>query len=588
MGDKVDYERCFAGALFGDPESVVVEAVKSGVQADWFVEGKWRLAWAAAVSLWRNGRNGGLDENLIVTEAARLASVNPDGFDGATLTLGDAADAIDAGVFACAGGYIAQLKGEMILRAMRKAVEQTFKVATKMDPELAVAELNGRLLEILSRTVVARTVSFADLVDTSVAKMEEAHRIRYDEGRDDYVPGVATPWWALTKLLNGLLPGFHVLGARTSVGKTSFALQLVRFFAEKGYHVGFDSLDMNTRSFVDRFVSEASRVSLYKANFGWADRGDMARIRDAAARIREWPVTVMVEYDVDHLFNWCRVRKSAKMLDVLFVDFVQLLSFRGSDRATDTGRMTRVSKTLKRIVNELDIPVIGLSQLNRDCERDGGREPMKADLRESGALEQDATTVWLLYHDRETREKFAREAREGSGAAMTLAAGDRNLASRIMPTFLKIDKNQNGMLGKLPFVVFSNYFTWMLGDYEAQPETRQEGAGATKRTVEVWYNAFRRVHADWRHSEFEHDLAAWGALLPEDLPPKKNERRAERAAQMAAPPPALPPLPDIPPDPPAPAPEPVQMVQPAFDMGDAPAEDLGLESDGGYDDDTDF
>ena len=313
---KVDFERAFAGALFQDPGLVVCEAVKGGVTADWFTQGKWRLAWSAAVSLWRGLKQGAeVDACLIVAEAKRLAAVNPKGFDGAALTAGDAADAIDVcPAAACVGGYIAQLKGAMILRSMRKAVEQTFKVAGKMEPELACEDLVARLFEILSRTVAAKTERFADLVDRSVGKMREAHRIRYEEGRNDYVPGLATPWWSLTELLNGLMPGFHVLGARTSVGKTSFALQLVRFFAERGCRVGFDSLDMNTRSFVDRFIAESARVSLYKVNFGWADDGDMARIEAAAAKVRAWPVDPIVEYDVDRLMNWCRVRKSAKAL----------------------------------------------------------------------------------------------------------------------------------------------------------------------------------------------------------------------------------------------------------------------------------
>ena len=549
MDNGTDFEKALAGALFLDPDETVVMAVKAGVQNDWFTNGKWRLAFAAAFSLWRGvNQSGGIDAQLIVAEAKRLCSAKPDGWEGETLTLGDAADAVDvsAGI-ACAGGYIAQLKGAMIVREMRKAIEQTFKASTRMDPEMACSELVNRLFEILSRTVVSKTVPFSELVDASVARMREAHRIRYEEGRNDFVPGLPTPWWQLTAGLNGLLPGFHIIGARTSVGKTSFALQLVRFFAEKGLHVGFDSLDMNTRSFVDRFISESSRVSLYKANFGWADNGDMARIEGAAAKIREWPVTVMIEYDVDHLFNWCRVRKSAKMIDVLFVDFVQLLSYRGADRATDTGRMTRVSKTLKRIVNELDIPIIGLSQLNRDCERDGGREPTKADLRESGALEQDATTVWLLYHDKDVRAKFLEEAKAGAGCVIGLAGGQKYMADKIVPTFLKIDKNQNGPLCRLPFVVFSNYFTWMLGDYEAEPIVKTESLGAIKKTVVDNYPLFKRVHADWRHNDFERDIDRWHALLPEDKPPENDLKRAAKYAESAGMP-SLPPLPALVPE----------------------------------------
>lgn len=541
-----DFEQALCGAIFLDPSIAVVTAVKGGVTADWFKTPKWRLAWAASVSLWK-ARGCDIDATLIVAEAKRLRAVNPDGFRD-ELTLNDATGAIDSCAAAsCAAGYVAQLKGEMILREMRKAIEQTFAAANKMDPEFACSELVNRLFDILSRTVVAKTTPFSELVDRSVARMREAHRIRYDEGRNDYVPGLPTPWWQLTAGLNGLLPGFHIIGARTSVGKTSFALQLVRFFAEKGLNVGFDSLDMNTRSFVDRFLAESSRVSLFKANFGWADNGDLARIEEAARKVREWPVTVMVEYDVDRLFDWCRVRKSAGLIDVLFVDFVQLLSYRGADRATDTGRMTRVSKTLKRIVNELDIPIIGLSQLNRDCERDGGREPTKADLRESGALEQDATTVWLLYHDKDVLAKFREEARAGSGCVIGLAGGQKFMADKITPTFLRIDKNQNGPLCKLPFVVYSNYFTWMLGDFEAQPVVKTEKVGIVTKTTVDNYPLFRRVHADWRHNAFERDIARWHALLPEDVPPPNDDRRAAAAAASRAPePPPLPALSQLP------------------------------------------
>jgi replicative DNA helicase len=181
-------------------------------------------------------------------------------------------------------------------------------------------------------------------------------------------------------------------------------LNLIRAWCEGGVKVAYNSLDMAVKPMLKRPVGELSRVSFAKASFGTTTKADLEAIHEAIHGVRDsagelvkkgvmqWPLTLIQERDVDVFRSWCLAMRQMGKIDVVIVDFVQLMGTK-SRYSNDNEKLEYVSGVLKSIAIDLEIPVIALSQLNRACEDDGGRVPTASDLRGSGALEQDATAV---------------------------------------------------------------------------------------------------------------------------------------------------------------------------------------------------
>jgi len=177
---------------------------------------------------------------------------------------------------------------------------------------------------------------------------------------------------------------------------------------------------------------------------------------------------------------------------------------------------------LKSIAIDLDIPVIALSQLNRACEEDGGRVPTASDLRGSGALEQDATAVWILHSDRDVIKTWT--APNATPPLALTANQTPEEMHGLAPVRFIIAKNQNGQAGAdiwFPFVFYKKYCLFMLADFKAQPLTITTGAGAAAKTTFDYSPKYARVTHDWRCDPFERVLYDHGALVGYDL---RNDR----------------------------------------------------------------
>jgi replicative DNA helicase len=205
--------------------------------------------------------------------------------------------------------------------------------------------------------------------------------------------------------------GFHkqnlvVVAARPGLGKTSFCLNIASHAAMKhGKRVGIFSLEMSKPEIMKRMISSDSEVDSYRIQSGYLTRDDWARIGQAAERISEAPVHV----DDSANLTMLQVRAKAQRLalehglDLLVVDYLQLVSGSGRRHENRTQEVTEISRGLKNLAKELDIPVIAVSQLNREVEkRSGGRRPQLSDLRESGAIEADADLVLFISSEETT------------------------------------------------------------------------------------------------------------------------------------------------------------------------------------------
>lgn len=519
--DLSEIEAETIGAILCRPDNIAY-ALEWGCTADWFTDDKWSLVWSVAESFFRRGEPLELGRVNVVEEARRLANQEGERRSADALTVKSLTDAIDLSP-ATIGDHLRLLRNDRVERAAKAAVAETFKgfevYAHAAD---VVAMTRQKLDEVMDSASSAKKISARALLDGLMLEYRDAYAQRVDPAGPrnlKWTPGLKMPWPKLTLFMNGLRPGLHVVAARPSVGKTSFAVNLMRYWCETGVGVMFCSLDMPRSEVMRRFLAERARVSARKASFS-PTATDLAAMDAATAAVAAWPLEIVETRDVDELRMAATCAKNAGRLQVLVVDYLQLLHARALRRedAVEYARVSYVSDSLKRLANDLSIPVIALAQLNRESTKSdqNGRMPGLAELRGSGSIEQDAFTVTILHRDADVAKKWA--ANEDEMARRLIPGTLENPHYRyslddLDPIWWIMCKAQNGATGRFPFVVRKKYFAWMLADFDAEPTKTTTGYGATQREAVDYSPLFRRVHSDWRHDPIEATLAVQLALI---------------------------------------------------------------------------
>ncbi|MGH7230684.1 MAG: replicative DNA helicase [Nitrospiraceae bacterium] len=217
------------------------------------------------------------------------------------------------------------------------------------------------------------------------------------------VIGVPTGFIELDELTAGLQPSdLIVIAARPSMGKTSLALGIAQHAAIKHSHVvGIFSLEMAKAQLVLRMLSSEARVDSHALRIGRLQKEDWWRLADAAGKLEQAPIFIddSGALTVQQMRGKARrLKAEQKRLDLLIVDYLQLMQGR-SDAESRQQEISDISRSLKALAKELDVPVVALSQLSRAVESRKPPIPMLADLRESGAIEQDADVVIFIYRD---------------------------------------------------------------------------------------------------------------------------------------------------------------------------------------------
>ncbi|WP_078510684.1 replicative DNA helicase [Streptomyces himastatinicus] len=238
--------------------------------------------------------------------------------------------------------------------------------------------------------------------------------------------GVPTGLTDLDQLTNGLQPGqMIVIGARPAMGKSTLALDFARCCTVKhGRPAAFFSLEMGRDEITQRLYSAESRVGLHHIRSGSVTEDDLTRMANRTAAIEGAPLIVDDSPNLTLFEVRSRARriKQAHGLDLLIVDYLQLMQPGGTRRGENRQQeVSDMSRDLKLLAKELEIPIIALSQLNRGPEGRTDKKPMVSDLRESGSIEQDADLVILL-HREDAYEKESPRA----GEADLIVAKHRN------------------------------------------------------------------------------------------------------------------------------------------------------------------
>ena len=254
------------------------------------------------------------------------------------------------------------------------------------------------IFEIAQKKIKESFVSMKNIVGRSFAIVEKLYE------RKEMVTGLATGFIDLDERTSGLHPSdLIIIAGRPSMGKTAFCLNIAAYAAiEKGKSVAIFSLEMSKEQLVLRMLGSESRVDAHKLRTGHLSQRDWTPLSNAAGRLAEAPIFIddTAAMSVLEMRAKARRLKADNGLDLIIVDYLQLMRGRG-DEGSREQEISNISRSLKALAKELQVPVIGLSQLNRAVETRPGKEkrPMLADLRESGAIEQDADVILFIYRD---------------------------------------------------------------------------------------------------------------------------------------------------------------------------------------------
>mgnify|MGYP002543506314 CR=1 FL=1 len=245
------------------------------------------------------------------------------------------------------------------------------------------------------------------------------------------VTGIPTGLTELDKKTGGLQDNdLIVIAARPSVGKTAFALHLARHAALAGNAVAVYSLEMQGERLGDRWLMAACNINPYRWRNGIPNPQEVAEARTTASGLAQLPIYVddSSSVSMDHIRSSARLLKSRKQCDMIIIDYLQLCDMStkqvNRNREQEVAQATRKAKLLAK---ELHIPVVLLSQLNRESENRPGGRPELAHLRESGAIEQDADVIMMLY--RPAAYPDTQEAMDGDNTSYINVAKHRNGAT---------------------------------------------------------------------------------------------------------------------------------------------------------------
>ena len=416
-----DLESVILGACLTETTAMVLVGDK--LSPEMFYETKFGEIYSALLSMYHSGK--AID---LVTVRAELAS------RGKLEAVGGAYELVRlAGRVASSAHleYHALILRQMYIRREMIAGLHTLLASAadeSVDLSDALADLH-RLAGHLESGAVSNNClrDMERLMQDTLEQMDK----RVENNRNG-ITGIPTGLRELDRLTAGWQQGdLNIIAARSSAGKTAFALHLALAAGRAGKHVLVNSLEMQGERLGDRWLcAQAANVDAGHLKTGLLDAGERQQALEAARLLSALPVYVddNPKMSMDHIRSSALLQKSKGRCDLLIIDYLQLCEMKsGQKNRNREQEVAEASRKAKLIAKELDIPVILLCQLNRECEMRADKRPALSDLRESGAIEQDADVVMLLYRPAlygltsERRSKFPSE-----GLGMVILAKHRN------------------------------------------------------------------------------------------------------------------------------------------------------------------
>ncbi|MCR5271516.1 MAG: replicative DNA helicase [Lachnospiraceae bacterium] len=309
--------------------------------------------------------------------------------------------------------YAQIVKDKSVLRRMIRVNEDIENACYSGTGEVedVLADAEKKMFNILQNQGGGDFVPIRDVVINALKKIDAASQ------SDGNITGIPTGFTDLDFKMSGLQPSdFILIAARPSMGKTAFALNVAQYAAfHEHLSVAIFSLEMSKEQLVNRLFALESRVEAQNLRNGNLTDSEWMSLVEGAGVVGESRLIIddTPGISIMELRSKCRKYKLEHGLDLIMIDYLQLMSGSGKSSESRQQEISEISRALKGLARELNVPVISLSQLSRAVEGRPDHRPMLSDLRESGAIEQDADVVMFLYRDdyynKDTEEKNVAE-----------------------------------------------------------------------------------------------------------------------------------------------------------------------------------
>jgi replicative DNA helicase len=283
---------------------------------------------------------------------------------------------------------------------LRKMIQTCSNVISRVheyegDVDALMDEVERDVLRVSEARSAGDVETIKEVVRKAIMTVEDLYQ------RQGILTGISTGFTDLDKMTSGLHPGeMVVIAARPSIGKTSLAMNIAEHASiEQKLPVGVFSLEMTSASLVLRMLCSRSLVNLRNVREGFLAERDFPKLTSAAGKLANAPLFIDDTPGLSILQLRARARRMWQQhgIKLFIVDYLQLLHSTARRAENRQQEISDISSGVKSLAKELNVPVIVLSQLNRELEREKNRKPRLSDLRESGAIEQDADVVGLLY-----------------------------------------------------------------------------------------------------------------------------------------------------------------------------------------------
>jgi replicative DNA helicase len=454
---NLEAETALLGCLMLDKDAIIKVADK--LVGDDFYDYRHRLIYETILQLFE--KNISID---VLTVQNDLAEKNVSDKVGGSSYLANLVNSVPSAAHATYYASIVHKKGTLrrLIKSASEITNLAFAEEGEIETILDTAE--QKLFDISQNNLQQNFIPISSVLHETFERIDLLHKDK-DKGR---LRGIPTGFFDLDKHLGGLQKSdLIILAARPSMGKTSLALDILRYVGvNTKTPVGIFSLEMGKDQLVDRLLSAQTDIDLWKIRTGQLEDADFERLQEGMGILAESPIFIddAAGGNIMEIRTKARRLQSEHSLGLIIIDYLQLMAGRNTENRVQ--EVSEISRSLKILARELNVPVIALSQLSRGVESRPDKMPQLSDLRESGSIEQDADIVMFIY--REDMYKAPGEA--NNGLAKILIKKHRNGATG------DVDLNFDGTK-----TTFSNRTT----AFDSSPQAVMESFNATEGNEEL-------------------------------------------------------------------------------------------------------
>lgn len=390
MPHSIDSEKAVIGSMIMDADAIV--AASEMLTGDDFYQRQFGILFETMVELYNEGKPVDV---LTLQERLKMKDV-PEEFASIEY-ISELVDSVP--ISTNIRQYAQTVADDAMLRRLIRVNEEIANACYqhKESVEEIMNTTEKRIFDVIQKKSTDEYVPIQDVVLSVIDKIEAAARHK------GTVTGLATGFYDLDYKTSGLQPSDLILiAARPSMGKTAFVLNLAQYMCVRNHvPTAIFSLEMSKDQLVNRILSMESKVDSQSMRTGTLQPADWEKLIESAGVISTAPLIIddTPGISITELRSKCRKYKLENDLGLVIIDYLQLMTGGSKKQESRQQEISEISRSLKALAREINAPVIALSQLSRACETRPDHRPMLSDLRESGAIEQDADVVMFLYRD---------------------------------------------------------------------------------------------------------------------------------------------------------------------------------------------